>query len=182
MEINKELWSDFEKGKISTENLRVKRFEILFSDLNVNYDPRQFSDSYLMYLSNTTYLIEGAEDVLKSLSEKTGLILITNGIKEVQRSRLRKSTIKDYFSHIVISDEVGAAKPDKKIFEAAFKLINYPQKKDVLIIGDSLSSDIKGGNDYGIDTCWLNPSEKPYESANHAKHEIKHLYEVLIIA
>ena len=182
IEINKLLWADFEQGKITTQKLRVKRFEILFSNLNINYDPKMFSDCYLEAISGESHLIEGAEVVLSSLFEKAGLVLITNGIKEVQRSRLRKSTINKYFSDIIISEEVGAAKPNKIIFGAAFEKMNHPPKKDVLIIGDSLSSDIKGGNDYGIDTCWFNPEQKPYESDIGANYEIDKLYDVLMIA
>jgi 2-haloacid dehalogenase len=100
----------------------------------------------------------------------------------VQRSRLEKSTINKYFSSIVISEEVGAAKPGKLIFNAAFEKMSHPLKKDVLIIGDSLSSDIKGGNDYGIDTCWFNPKQKPYESDIGTNYEIVKLYDVLMIA
>ena len=181
IEINKLLWTDFEQGKITTQKLRFKRFEILFSNLNINYDPKMFSDCYLANLSGESHLIEGAEVVLDSLFEKAGLVLITNGIKEVQRLRLEKSAIKKYFAEIVISEEVGTAKPDKLIFDAVFEKMNYPPKKDVLIIGDSLSSDIKGGNDYGIDTCWFNPKQKPYESDIRAKHEIDQLYDVLMI-
>ena len=182
IEINNLMWTDFEQGKITTQKLRVKRFEILFSKLNINYDPELFSEHYLVYLSDATYLIEGAEDILRSLFRKAGLVLITNGIKEVQRSRLGKSTINKYFSSIIISEEVGAAKPDKLIFDAAFEKMNHPSKKDVLIIGDSLSSDIKGGNDYGIDTCWFNPGQKPYKSDIRANYEIDRLYNILLIA
>ncbi|MFC2092767.1 YjjG family noncanonical pyrimidine nucleotidase [Bacteroidota bacterium] len=182
IEINKFLWTDFEQGKITTQKLRVKRFEILFSNLNINYEPKMFSDCYLEALSGESHLIEGAEVVLNSLFEKAGLVLITNGIKEVQRLRLKNSIISQYFSSIIISEEVGAAKPSKLIFDAAFERMNHPPKIDVLIIGDSLSSDIKGGNDYGIDTCWFNPKQKPYEFDIRANYEIVKLYEVLMIA
>ena len=182
IEINKLLWTDFEQGKITSQKLRVKRFEILFSKLNIKYDPVLFSDCYLKALSGESHLIEGAEVVLNFLFEKVGLVLITNGIKEVQWSRLKNSIISKYFSGVIISEEVGAAKPDKLIFDSAFEKTNHPLKKDVLIIGDSLSSDIKGGNDYGIDTCWFNPKQKPYESDIRAKYEIDKLYDVLMIA
>lgn len=182
IEINKLLWTDSEQGKITTHKLRVKRFEILFSKLNLDYDPILFSDCYLQNISGEAHLIEGAEIVLTSLFKKARLVLITNGIKEVQRTRLSKSTINKFFSDIIISEEVGAAKPDKLIFDAAFKKMNHPLKKDVLIIGDSLSSDIKGGNDYGIDTCWFNPKQKPYELNMGANYEIEKLYDVLMIA
>ena len=74
---------------------------------------------------------------------------------------MAKSTIGEYFADVVISEEAGAAKPDKRIFDVAFSRMNNPKKEEVLIVGDSLTSDIKGGSDYGIDTCWFNPEQKP---------------------
>ena len=102
-------------------------------------------------------MIEGAEELLAKLEGEVGLMLITNGLKDVQRSRLAHSTIQHYFSDVIISEEVGSAKPDEGIFNVAFEKMSHPPKADVLIIGDSLTSDIRGGNRFGIDTCWFNP-------------------------
>ena len=85
---------------------------------------------------------------------KYRLALITNGLRDVQRPRLAGSAIGDYFAEVIISEEVGAAKPDPAIFDAAFELLGRPPRAKVLLIGDSLSSDIAGGRDYGLDTCW----------------------------
>ena len=110
-----------------------------------------------------------------------GLLVITNGLKEVQSARLARSSIGGYFAHVVISEEVGAAKPDRRIFDAAFDRMRGPHKEEVLIIGDGLSSDIQGGHDYGIDTCWFNPGRKPRALDLPIRYEIAQLSDLLAI-
>ena len=138
----------------------------------------RFGAAYIQNLGQGAYLIEGAERVIKSLLGRVGLVLITNGLKDVQRSRLARSTIGDCFSAVVISEEVGAAKPDPRIFQAAFERMGNPKKEEVLIVGDSLSSDIKGGNAYGIDTCWFNPARLVCDQDVEIQYEIRHLDEL----
>jgi 2-haloacid dehalogenase len=179
--INGEIWLDFENGKISQERLRTRRFELLFDAIGIECDPGEFSGRYLANLALGTYLIEGAEDVVKSLHGRVGLLLITNGLAEVQRPRFARSSVGQYFSVVVISEEVGAAKPDTAIFEVAFAKMDFPKKEDVLIVGDSLTSDIKGGHNYGIDTCWFNPERKASDSDVVARYEIGELEELLLL-
>ena len=179
--INGEIWLDFENGKISQERLRTKRFELLFDAIGIDCDPGEFSERYLANLALGTDLIEGAEDVVKSLHGRVGLLLITNGLVDVQRPRFARSTVGQYFSDVVISEEVGAAKPDTAIFEVAFAKMGFPKKEDVLIVGDSLTSDIKGGQNYGIDTCWFNPGRNPRDSDVVAHYEIGELEELLLL-
>jgi len=154
--VNKKVWDDFEAHKITAQRLRTKRFEMLAEELKMQADARTFSDIYLENLSQQNELLDGALDILNYLHKKVGLVLVTNGLKEVQRSRLSGSEITPYFDHIVISDEIGVAKPHAEYFDHVFSIINFPDKKDVLIIGDNLSSDIVGGINYKIDTCWFN--------------------------
>jgi YjjG family noncanonical pyrimidine nucleotidase len=179
--INKQIWLDFEQGKISQTRLRSKRFELFLKTINIESDPVLCSKKYLKHLGDGAYLIKGAEEILRALYGKMGLLLITNGLKEVQRSRLAKSTIGEYFADVVISDEIGAAKPDGRIFDVAFSKMDNPRKEEVLIVGDSLTSDIKGGSDYGIDTCWFNPDQKPRDLEVAIRYEICHLSELLSI-
>jgi 2-haloacid dehalogenase len=179
--INEQMWLDFEQGKISQARLRIKRFERFLEAVNVVSDPQSFSKKYLKNLADGSYLLEGAEEIVKSLYGKIGLVIITNGLKEVQRSRLAKSTIGEYFAAVVISGEAGAAKPAQKIFDVAFDKMGDPRKEEVLIVGDSLTSDIKGGSDYGIDTCWFNPGQKPCDLDVEIRYEIEHLSELLNI-
>ncbi len=178
-QINREIWREFEQGRISQRRLRTRRFELLFEDIGVVCDPDRFSTRYLLHLATGTDLIEGAAEVARWLHGKVGLVLITNGIPDVQRPRFTRSELSDYFAGIVISEEVGAAKPDPKIFDAAFQVMNWPNKAEVLIVGDSLTSDINGGNSYGIDTCWFNPRQDPYTEDSRGLFEIRDLRELL---
>jgi len=156
--INGRMWIELENGTTTQARLRVERFEKLFETIGVDSDPRRFSADYLANLASRTELIDGAEKTVAALAEVAHLMLITNGLAEVQRPRFAASSIRRHFDGLVISEEVGAAKPDPRIFDTAFARMNHPQKSEVLMVGDSLSSDIKGGNDYGIDSCWYNPS------------------------
>lgn len=180
-QINGQIWQEFEQGSISQDRLRVRRFELLFEVIGFKFDPQAFSERYLKNLADGSYLIEGAAETVRLLYKRVGLMIVTNGLKEVQRSRLAKSAIGEYFSEMIISEEVEAAKPDKRIFDVAFGRMNSPKKDEVLIIGDSLSSDIKGGNDYGIDTCWFNPKRKPCDLDVDIRYEIGHLTQLLDI-
>ena len=106
--------------------------------MQIDLDPVAFSASYLGYLAEGTYLVDGAERVIKTLHGQVGLMLISNGLKEVQRPRLARSAISGYFADIVISGEVGAAKPDARIFDAALQRMGHPRKSDVLMVGDNV--------------------------------------------
>jgi putative hydrolase of the HAD superfamily len=169
---NKKLWDAFELGDIEINTLKVKRFELFLYEIGASINAGKFSQQYLHQLSASTYLIDGAEALLNSLAGKVGLILMTNGIKEVQRSRLGNSAIESYFSDIIISDEVGVAKPNKKIFEIALENMSIKDKSTVLMVGDNLSSDIKGGIDFGIDTCWYNPNQIETNPDIRATYEV----------
>lgn len=177
--INGEIWLDFENGRISQQRLRTRRFELLFEAIQIDCDPGGFSTRYLANLALGTDLIEGAEDTIKSLYGRVGLLLITNGLADVQRPRFARSTVGWYFSDVVISEEVGASKPGTQIFEIAFGKMGFPRKEKVLIVGDSLTSDIKGGNNYGIDTCWFNPERRPRDPGVQIRYEIGELRELL---
>jgi len=159
-QINEKIWLEFEQGKIDQVRLRTRRFELLFEAINIQADAQAFSAQYLVNLSNRTDLMAGAEELVQALAEKCNLAIITNGLADVQRPRFKQSPIYPYIKAIIISEEVGAAKPNPQIFEVAFAEMNHPAKDEVLIIGDSLTSDIQGGINYGIDTCWFNPDGK----------------------
>lgn len=156
--INKEIWRRFERGEIDQATLKVERFALLFADLGVGLDPADFSERYLAWLGRGAFLLPGAEELCAYLAAKYRLAIVTNGIAKVQRPRFEASPIRRHFGAIVISEEVGAAKPQPAIFERACEAMGVFDKSKVLMIGDSLSSDIAGGAAFGVDTCWLNPS------------------------
>ncbi|MCX5690102.1 MAG: YjjG family noncanonical pyrimidine nucleotidase [Planctomycetota bacterium] len=155
--INAAAWHELEQGKLSPHRLRTIRFERWFEHLSVDADPQRFSDSYLEALSQQTLLIDNAATIIEALAPSHRMAIITNGLACVQRPRLAASPLAAHFPILIISEEVGSAKPERAIFDAAFELMGQPDPRRVLIIGDSLSSDIAGGHHYGIDTCWFNP-------------------------
>jgi 2-haloacid dehalogenase len=181
-EINGGLWQALEKQEIKPDVLRVRRFELLLEALQLSGVPDQLSTAYVEQLALCAELMDGAYEVLQTLHNTSRIAIVTNGLQAVQRSRLENSTIRGFISELIISEEVGAAKPGPAFFDAAFERTGHPPKSDVLIIGDSLTSDMQGGVDYGIDTCWYNPAgiARP-ASLNSITYEIKHLRELLEI-
>ena len=158
--INSQCWKAFEDGEMDKLELRFKRFEWFFEEIGKKADPVSFSEQYLAYLSQTGYMIPGALPLLQKLHQQFQLAIITNGLKEVQRPRLRQADIYDLFEVIVVSDEIEHSKPDPAFFAYAFEQMGQPGKEKALVIGDSINSDIRGGQQFGLDTCWYNPSEK----------------------
>jgi 2-haloacid dehalogenase len=179
--INGDLWLAFEKGEIHQNELKTERFNQLCQLLEVKLDPSLLSQLYLKNLGQGTYLIDGALETIEKLIDRYDLAIITNGLKDVQRPRIADSSIHSYFPVIVISEEVGAAKPEKKIFDIAFQMMGEPQKGEVLLIGDSLTSDIAGAMNYGIDSCWFNPNRQQLPPGLQTRFEINKLLELIDI-
>ena len=179
--VNAQMWRAFERGEITQAQLKPRRFELLAEAIDVPPDPDQFSATYLLQLGKNAQLIDGAEAMLQALNGNVNMLLITNGLQAVQRSRFLLSTLPDYFADIIISEEVGVAKPAPDIFDIAFKKMGNPDKDRVLIIGDSLSSDMAGGINYGIDTCWFNPEGRANDGLVGITYDIRKLAEILQI-
>jgi 2-haloacid dehalogenase len=155
-EINQGLWRRLERGELDQRTIRSERFRLLFERLGLDEDPLAFGELYVERLSTAAFLLEGAEELCARLSEKRRLAIVTNGIAQVQKSRLERSPIGRFFERVVVSEEVGAAKPDPTIFRRACELMGVEDKSRIVMVGDSLASDIKGGIAFGIDTCWVN--------------------------
>ena len=153
--INLSLWKRLERGEITVDVLRVMRFEMLFSALGLDICAQRATDIYGKNLALGAFLVDGAVDVLEKLFGKYSRYVASNGIPEVQRSRIAKSNIAPYFRDIFISAEIGFAKPDICFFEHCFARMDNFSKEETVIIGDSLSSDILGGITAGIKTVWL---------------------------
>lgn len=176
--INRQVWLEFERGETSLEQLKLKRFQILFDVLGTKQNIKAFSDSYLSYISKTSFVTEGAEDIVSSLYGKCKLVLATNGIYSTQYSRLKSSPLKDYFDIFVVSEKIGIAKPDPDFFSYVFREARHSDKRTAIIVGDSLSSDIKGGVNFGIDTCWFNPEKNKNEGKVLPTYEIEKLNQI----
>lgn len=176
--INKKLWKEVEEGTMDTKRLRSERFRRLFDELSLPYSAVEFGEQYIRYLSEGTDLLEGAEELCRKWSAQCPLVIVTNGIADVQRARIEHSAIRGYISGLIISEEIGTSKPDPRMFEAAFACVGHTEKMSAVMIGDSLSSDILGGMNFGIDTCWYNPKGMPNTLGKEPTYEIKTLKEL----
>ncbi len=156
--INGTLWKQLETGAITRERLKLERFERLFESVGLRgTDAAAFNAAYMETLGGTGFLLDGALELLQALSASFRICLITNGTASVQHTRLQHSGILPFLSDVFISEEIGADKPSEIFFERVLKALGDPDKSELLVIGDSLTSDIDGGNRIGIDTCWYNP-------------------------
>lgn len=158
-EINTAIWKELEEGLITQAKLKTERFRRFIEKLNLNFNENDFSDIYMKHLANGSFLFDGAIELIEDLSSKYILSIVTNGLTSVQEGRLKKSVIAKYFKDIVISESIGISKPNPEIFVHAINNLGTFNKDEILMIGDSLSSDIKGGINYNIDTCWYNPNK-----------------------
>ena len=176
--INQALWQGVERGEITPGVVKVRRFEQLLEAIQVGASATMLSAGYLECLANCSELVEDAEAVLRALHQKYRIAILTNGLTVVQRGRLSRSVIRHHVSDIIISEEIGAAKPAKEFFDTAFVRLGQPSKREVLMIGDGWASDIQGAIQYGIDACWYNPGRKPRPANNELTREIASLREL----
>lgn len=155
-DINKALWQQYEKGIIDKNTVIYTRFRHLFDNLGINNDGKAFEDIYQELLGMQHFLIEDATEVVQYLYNKYDLYVVTNGVTRTQLRRFRESAFEQYMKRIFVSEETGYQKPMKEYFDYCFERIENLELDKTIIIGDSLSSDIKGGNNAGITTCWYN--------------------------
>lgn len=178
---NLKVWQLLEENKISPEELKIERFRNLFQEFDITTDPELFSKTYLEKLAESHHLFEGVEDVIKKIAPKFKLAVITNGLKEVQTKRIALSAISQHIEHVIISEDVGIAKPAPEIFEYAFNVTGHENKSKALMIGDNLKSDILGGLNFGIDTCWFNFRNIENKTGIKPKYEITSISQILEI-
>ncbi len=176
--INQTLWQGVERGEITPGEVKVRRFELWLAAIRVEHSPSAFSAVYLECLANCSELLEDAAAVLGVLHGKYRIAILTNGLQVVQHGRLARSAIRHQISDLIISEEIGAAKPAKEFFDTAFARLGHPDKREVLMIGDGWASDIQGAVRYGIDACWYNPGRKPRPADCAITREIASLREL----
>lgn len=165
--VNTAIWAELERGAITSARLPYERFHRLFRVLGLVLPVSTVEDTaerYITELARCAQLLPGALEAIRALASGHALVLLTNGLSRVQRPRIAASPLAPYFRAIVVSDELGVAKPDPRIFEAACAAagagVTVEEKRDMLMVGDSLGSDIAGGRAFGIDTCWFDPTRK----------------------
>ncbi|MGL4346258.1 MAG: YjjG family noncanonical pyrimidine nucleotidase [Cellulosilyticaceae bacterium] len=173
--INKGLWEALERGETTKAQLKSLRFERFLEAIGMQRDVAEVVKDYETLLGQGVYFIEGAEAICEQLKAHCTVAVVTNGISTIQNNRLEKSGLKPYFDYIFISEEVGFEKPHKGFFEKVFEVVGITDRSRVLIVGDSLSADIKGGNNAGIDTCWFNPEGQLAKEGLTVTYNVKSL-------
>ena len=176
--VNNRRWMGLEQKRYTRDEVLVGRFDEFFGKENV--DGGAFNADYLWHLGEHKAVYPEAESVVRELNSR-GYIqsIVTNGAKEVQDACYHHSPIAPFMKTVAISEEVGVAKPDPRIFEIACENSGWMDKGSTLMIGDSLSSDIAGGQAYGVDTCYFNPGSKGHKA--RPSYEIRTLPEILDI-
>lgn len=160
-QINQGYWERLERKEVTQPQLQVGRFADLFTELGVQADAVRCAPCYMENLGIGHYFMPGAEEAVISLSKKYKLYLASNGTPKTQRSRIASAGIAPYFENIFISGEIGVNKPDKRFFDSCFAQIPGIDPSRAMMVGDSLTSDILGGKNAGIPTCWVNAKHKP---------------------
>lgn len=156
--INQSLWKAFERGEIEKQDIQNTRFKEFFKALGISedYNFTEINKIYLSFLSDGGRLLNGAKELLYKLKNLGyDICIITNGISSTQNKRLQRAEIKGLFSHIFVSEAVGHQKPKKEFFEYVFSIIDEKDTSKLVVIGDSLTSDIKGAVNSGIDSIWI---------------------------
>jgi len=175
-EINGQCWKAFEKGELAKEVLTTLRFERLFADMGVVHDAKDFNDKYLFELGKGSFLIDGALEICRAIvASGKQIFIVTNGVASVQEARVKYSSLNPYISDTFVSEEIGFQKPDIRYFNHVFSHIPQIEKDKILLIGDSLSADIAGGNIVGVDTCWFNEAGSPNKTNAKPTYEINRL-------
>lgn len=176
--LNKKYWEKLESGEITRDQVLSLRFEEFFGGFGIRVDGMDVDRLYRTFLDNSAFLVDGAVRLLEAVKDKYLLYIITNGVAATQYKRLGASGLDKYFKGIFISEEAGSQKPQKEFFEYCFEKMGRRDVENMLIIGDSLTSDIRGGNNVGADTLWFNPHKQENRPGVHVNYEASSLKEI----
>lgn len=159
--INQQHWEGLEAGRLTRNQVLLGRFQVLFAQLGVDVSPQTAQAYYETFLSQGHYFLPGAQALLRTLAPRYQLYLASNGTTRVQQGRIASAGIAPYFQDIFLSQELGANKPSPAFFAACFARIPHFRRDQAVLVGDSLTSDMKGGLAAGLRTCWFNPHHRP---------------------
>lgn len=174
VEVNNVIWQAYDENKITHEEIKLERFRRLFKISNTNnVNLEDFNIYFIDKLIEHSKLIEGTEEFLIKIFGKIKIAIITNGMKEVQRPRFENWALKSNIDKLFISGEMGHSKPNKEYFEFVHQNTENISKSEYLVVGDNILADVKGGKDYGFDTCWFNPTVNNKGKNKYADFEIK---------
>ena len=177
-QLNLAQWKLLEQGKLTREQVKVRRYRLLFDELKTDASPEKAARIYEGLLGQGHYFIDGAVEMLQALYGSFHLYLATNGTASVQKSRLKSAEIEPFFEQIFISEELGCNKPETSFFERCFATIPDFKKEEAVMVGDSLTSDILGGIRAGIRTVWFNKDLNESSGEIRPDHTIKALSEL----
>ncbi len=177
--INRGYWEALERNEISKPEVLVGRFRDFFKETGLPVEKaEEFNKDYQSALGDTIAFCDNAYELLKKAKGKYTLAAVTNGTKDAQVKKLSRSGLDEIFDYVFISEEIGIEKPNRSFFDKVFDDMKIVDKSKALIIGDSLTSDIKGGNNAEIDTCWYNPKGKDADHNVKINYEISDLHEL----
>lgn len=180
-QVNQEMWSAFDRGECTKDFLVVERFRRYLQENGLRADPVQCNDIHLNSLKTNTTLLPHALEVCRTLAQSHRLYIVTNAVAAVQKARLAASDIRPYITDAYISEEAGASKPSAAYFDYVFSRIPDINRENCLLVGDSISSDIQGANNYEIPCCWYNPKGLEAPAALRIDYEIQDLRQLLSI-
>ena len=175
--INIQHWELLEDGLLTRDQVLVKRFEALYREYGIAADADRSQALYEHLLSEGHWFLPGAEELLETLAGEYRLFLCSNGSAQVQEGRIASAGIAPYFERIFVSEHMGANKPEKRYFDLCFAEIPGFDRERTIMLGDSLTSDIRGGINAGVKTCWFNPREKENPGPIVPDYEIRTLGE-----
>ena len=173
--INKAHWEALERKEMTRDQVLLGRFQMLFREFSVDADPEKVARSYEHNLGIGHWFLPGAEEAVTALSKKYKLYLASNGTASVQKGRMTSANLYRFFEKVFVSQEIGANKPSPEYFERCFAQIPGFDKAKAISVGDSLTSDILGGQNAGIATCWVNPNHKERRPDIRVDYEIEAL-------
>ena len=174
-QINRAHWEALERKELTRDQVLLGRFQVLFSEFSLQVDPEKVARTYEHNLGIGHWFLPGAEEAVERLSKKYKLYLASNGTASVQKGRMTSANLYRFFDKVFVSQEIGANKPAPEYFERCFAQIPGFDKAKAIIVGDSLTSDILGGQNAGIATCWVNPDHKAGRPDIRVDYEIEAL-------
>lgn len=181
-QINLDCWAAFEEGKLTLDDLKYVRFDRFCALHLPGTDTHSIAEEYDGYLAQQGDLIPHAEEMLRDISARLPIAIVTNGTVDIQYGRINPSPIRPYIRHVIISEEVGHRKPEPRMIHLALEKLGIDNPSDALMIGDSLTSDMPAARDAGVDFLWFNPGGRPCPPGAHITYEARDVRDFVPIA